>query len=319
MTGWLTRCALLHALLYMCGTAHAEPTELPEAEPQSEYKRTMESGIVEFDAGRYAEARAIFLRAHEMSPSARTLRVLGMTAFDLRMYPRAVEELSAALVDERKPLKDEHRKQVTQLLQQAQGFVGRFHLQLEPPDVQLELDGERITHAPDAPLVLAVGEHEVRLRAPGFAPLRVSLLVQGREDEQRSFALEPVAVVAAAPAPSLVVAAPTSDTPPRRARLLRAGAYASAGLAASALVVGGVFGGLAVARDNSLEGSCPSKACGPGRQDDIDQLRRFADTSTVGLAVGVTAGVLATVLWIRARSAARAAHEDALTLNRVAF
>jgi tetratricopeptide (TPR) repeat protein len=319
MTAWLTRCALFLALLRTCSTAYAEPTEPPEAEPQSEYKRTMELGIFEFEAGRYAEARAIFLRAHEMSPSARTLRTLGMTAFDLRMYPRAVEELSAALADERKPLRDEHRKQVTQLLQQAQGFVGRFHLRLEPPDAQLQLDGERIALAPDAALVLAVGEHELRFRAPGFAPLRVSLHVQGREDELRTFALEPIPVLAAAPAPLLAVAAPTSDAPSGRARLLRVGAYASAGLAASALVVGGVFGGLAVARDNSLEGSCPSKACGPGRQDDIDQLRRFANTSTVGLAVGVTAGVLATVLWIRARSTARAEHADTWTLNRMSF
>lgn len=84
------------------------PTDPPK-DVQATYRGVVMHAVSEFDAGRSAEARALFLRAHELWPSARTLRTLGMTAFDLRMYPRALEELQGALDDARRPLPDDQR------------------------------------------------------------------------------------------------------------------------------------------------------------------------------------------------------------------
>ena len=72
--------------------ADPAPAEL-NAEQQQAHRDLSSRAIVEFEAGRFAEARALFMRAHEIWPSARTFRVLGMTSFELRSYVRALQEL----------------------------------------------------------------------------------------------------------------------------------------------------------------------------------------------------------------------------------
>lgn len=52
-----------------------------------------------------------------------------MTAFELRMYPRALQELQASLDDPRRPLPVEQREQVTRLIEETKAFVGRYELQ----------------------------------------------------------------------------------------------------------------------------------------------------------------------------------------------
>lgn len=46
------------------------------------YTQAVTQGLQEFDEKDFAEARSHFLRAHALSPSARTLRALGMVEFD---------------------------------------------------------------------------------------------------------------------------------------------------------------------------------------------------------------------------------------------
>lgn len=166
----------------------AQAEDEPSEEVRASYREVVARAVAEFEAGHFAEARALFLRAHELWPSARTFRTLGMTAFDMRMYVRALDE-------RRRPLTAEQRAQVEALLEQTRGFVGRYRVQGVPRDATLWVDGE-LRPLKGAPLVLAVGEHVLTVRAPGHTELRRVLVVQGRDDETVELHLEPDAAPA---------------------------------------------------------------------------------------------------------------------------
>jgi hypothetical protein len=156
----------------------------PAPEVQAQYRDVVANAVIEFDAGRWAEARALFVRAHELWPSARTYRTLGMTSFELRAYAQALSELQAALEDPRRPLPADQRAQVAALAEQARAFVGRYRVRVSPPESQLLVDGAPHALGEDGVLLLEVGRHELRARAAGHAELARRLDVRGREDEE---------------------------------------------------------------------------------------------------------------------------------------
>src|SRR5262245_12806154 len=54
------------------------------------YEQLITRALTEFDARNFAEARALFLQAHALRPTARTLRGIGVTEFELRNYVDSV-------------------------------------------------------------------------------------------------------------------------------------------------------------------------------------------------------------------------------------
>ena len=222
----LLAASIALCVLALCADARAQETEGadgsgdddgPVPELRDEYRRVVAEGVSEFAAGHWAEARAAFLRGHELWPSARTLRSLGMTSFELRAYARAAIELQAALDDTRRPLSPEQRTHVGALLEQTRAFVGRFRVQLSPSDAQLLVDGAPFAGAPPIVLVLEVGRHELVARAPGHEVLRRPLDVQGHEEAAIVFELQPSAIAggAAAPSPAAAAAARADARPVR--------------------------------------------------------------------------------------------------------
>lgn len=159
------------------------------------YQRLMSLGLEEYDRGHWAEARALFLRGHALAPSARTLRALGMTAFNLRRYPDAVRELQQALDDPRRPLTRALRDSTQELLDRADTFVGRYYVRVDPAHAQLRVDGLITALEADGALPLAVGEHVLELQAPGYAPLRHPLLVDGSDGNALRLTLWPLTLL----------------------------------------------------------------------------------------------------------------------------
>src|SRR5687768_7941673 len=117
---------------------------VPSAE--EEYQKVVEEAVGEFREGRFVEARALFKRAHELQPSARTSRGIGMASFELSDYADALTHLSAALADQRRALTDEHRAQVEELVRKARTFTGHFRIDVDPDGAALTLDGRPIDH-----------------------------------------------------------------------------------------------------------------------------------------------------------------------------
>lgn len=184
------------------------------------YRTTIDDAVREFAAGHWEEARALFKRAHELSPNARTLRGMGMAAFELRMYVQAIRELDAALRETRKPLEGEMRVSVQQLKEKAREFVGRVQLVLEPPEAKVLIDGKEPQLEPDGTLLLDLGTHVISATANGYKPTNMRLNVEGGMDEALRVPLEPLlAVQAGVPAidpdhPQPATPEPTQAAPP---------------------------------------------------------------------------------------------------------
>jgi len=152
-----------------------------------EYAATIDGALAEFQAGRWAEARALFQRAHAIFPNARPLRGIGMASFEMADYPAAISALEDALASTERPLTDEQRTQVTTLLERARALVSHYVVPAAPAGVRLSVDGVVVAPgggwpAVDGELVLSVGTHEVVMRDGDGRTSRVRVVVRGGED-----------------------------------------------------------------------------------------------------------------------------------------
>jgi hypothetical protein len=284
----------------------------PPAEVQSEYRDVVARAIAEFEAGRWAEARSLFLRAHALWPSARTWRSLGMTSFELRSYGRALIELQAALDDARRPLSDAHRAQVASLIEQTRAFVGRYRVRLSPAHATLLVDDAPRALPSDGALLLGVGRHELLARADGYGELRRTLEVEGIEDEELTLALQPMAPLTAqaslpAPAPATSPASGSSAAPADAPDRAPGAATGDAGAprtwtwvaAGAAVVLGAASAALwleSKAQFDDLAAKCRVETCVRGELDTSSvEVPETAHQITLGLAVG--AGVSAIALF----------------------
>lgn len=182
------------------GTARAQSAPAP-----AEYRRVLREAIGEFNAGRFEEARALFRQAHEMSPSARTLRSIGMASYELRDYADAFRSLNEALASTGNPLTRRQRREVEELLQNTRAFLGRFYLVVEPPGADVAVDSVAPGRDADGSILLALGRHTITAELDGYEPGSLSLTVEGGEDRELRLQLEPV------PPPVVVAPPPPED------------------------------------------------------------------------------------------------------------
>ncbi|MET0340172.1 MAG: hypothetical protein ABW252_04190 [Polyangiales bacterium] len=199
-------CALLCALSVACMPPRAR-ADAVDAALASEYDRTIDRALDEHERGHFQEAREHFRRAHELMPSARTLRGLGKVEFELRNYGEAVQRLSAALASDVKPLGPDLREEVEHLLERARAYVGEVHVAVQPHTASVSVDGVTVASGPTAALALLVGDHILEFRASGRLPERRHIHVRGGEQ---------VTVQVVLAAPELHAAAPASFAGERR-------------------------------------------------------------------------------------------------------
>jgi hypothetical protein len=276
--------------------------------------------VAEYDAGHFQEARALFRQAHDKSPTARTLRGIGMCSFEMRDYVEATRALTASLRDQRRPLTNEQKRHAEALLARAHTFVGRYTIKLKPESASLFVDGHPAELEPDGVLLLGFGRHQLSLRCPSCSPAEKDedVNVAGGEHKEIELALAPtpptpVADTSGAGAGTGGAAVGISSPPPGGEKDNGAGA-GSAHLwftgAAIAAAIGA--GGSAVwwlNRQHELDtcraGDSPTHDC--ISESTIVSQRRTAMGLTIGLgAAAVVSGVAAGLLWPHAEHAAPA-------------
>lgn len=222
------------------------------ADEPIDFQTAIKQAVIEFNAGNWMEARVFFKRAHELNPSARTFRSLGITAFELRRYVDAIAELEAALADGRKPLTGKDRADVQKLLARARKLVAVYHVSIDPPDAEVLVDGAPAS-LEQGQLYLDPGEHSVVVRAPGYVEERKELRIA--EPEQATLAIrlqmvpppEPEDDATAAPTP--VQMPPVAEAEPVHPRR-RVWTWVLGG---AALAAAGTGVGLGVAAVNKHE------------------------------------------------------------------
>jgi tetratricopeptide (TPR) repeat protein len=266
----------------------------------NEYDRFVAQALTAYDAGRFAEARNSFRRAHELAPTARTLRTIGMCSFNLGDYVDALLNLEASLVETRKPLSLDQRSHVSDLIARSQMHVGRFKIRLSPPDAVLWADGRPPPQLTTDEILLEPGRHELLAQASGHQASRSMLQVDGGDRTTLEIVLAP------SPAATDVAVAPTAapnaapgelPSPPGASSSAthgQGGANTQAVLGYLALGVGGVglvaFGittGLAASKESSLDAHCNDRSCEPAYHDDVDTYDRYKLLSTVSLVTGL--------------------------------
>ena len=299
--------------------ASAQNTSAQNAGSSSDaYKQLIEQALSEFRHKNWPEARVLFRRAHDLCPSARTLRGMGVVSYEMRDYVQAVRDLDAALKDARQPLNAEQRSEAETLLSRARTFVGVYKVTVEPEGAALSVDGSKAQQDGEGALLLPFGEHTLTANAEGYETGRTQVTVQGGEHGEVKLALVPIhanaplsAVSEDAP-PRLEVA---SDAP-RELQTTQTEPRGKLRYTWVALGAGAVFGGSAAlfwflgeSKIDKIEERCADRAragtpCKPSNTDTgtIDRYQLLTNVSLglTGAAV-IATGVLAFIEWPRAR------------------
>lgn len=193
-TASLGKATLVLALIAVAHNVWAAPGGSRQDAPADTqaYRSLINDAVAEYDAKHFAEARALFRRAHELEPSARTWRGMGMAAFELRDYVKSLRALEASLVDSRLPLSTAERDEVQALADQARVFVGHFVIRLSPRDAVLKVDQTPTTLDDGDILLLEFGHHVLTALAPDRRTETREINVAGGERREISINLPPL-------------------------------------------------------------------------------------------------------------------------------
>jgi hypothetical protein len=171
-------------------------------------------------------------------------------------------------------------------------------------DLYLTLDGTPVPRA-----VLGIkrpanpGKHELRVIASGYRTVKRTFAVVEGQSATVDVDLE------AEPAPEpFAPIAPTLETPPpvdTSGKAWRAAGYTALGMGVAGFVVGGITGGMFLAKRSELANDCPASHCAPAFEKDVARYRQFGTISTVGFVVGAVGAATGAVLLLSAPSATR--------------
>jgi hypothetical protein len=305
------RVALLLAISGATNQALAAPPTAPgpvvkEPGESTQYRALLEEAVSEYDARRYEEARALFRRAHDISPNARTMRGIGMASFELREYVEALRTLEASLADKRRPLTALQRQQVEALLERTRAFVGRYFVKLSPKETTLRIDGVSVAAESDGSLLLSFGRHLLVAEAPGAAPENREINVIGGERQELTFQLRstsptaPIARVGGGGRDAGVAGGPgaATEAPSSGAGWWYAGAGAAAlGAIGTLLWFNNVNKQRTRCREMPVNPADPNAiAC--RNTDEEETFRTVALGTTIGLASAAAAlAIVGTIVW----------------------
>lgn len=256
------------------------------------YSEAIARAVKHFEASRFDEALAAFMEAHVLQPSARTFRGVGLANYSRGDFVAARRAFEHALIDSRRPLTGEPRREVEALLAETAQRTGRFELRITPGDAKVEVDGVPTT---DRELLLGVGSHALVVSASGHALERSTLQVSGGEVQTLRIALAPrdqtppiaaptghdAPVAKPAPAPPRE---PPPDAPPRRANVwpwvVMAASPVFAATAAAVWFTG-------KGKRDDIEDQCARDECS---DSEVDRQIEAANLSTYETATGILIG-----------------------------
>lgn len=160
--------ALALATALACSPSLASAEEDSDAKVEAEYQQLITDALSEYERGSWEESAALFQRAHDLRPSARTLRGLGLAVFEARQYPESIHYLSAALTDTRRPLTPKQREEVESTLNRARLFVGYMKAVVEPSDAHVVINGQEVQPSESGEVITNLGWLDVEVRADGY-------------------------------------------------------------------------------------------------------------------------------------------------------
>jgi hypothetical protein len=280
----------------------------------ADYDVVLNKAVLEFDVGHWSEAKAFFLRAHSLRPSARTLRGLALTSYELRLYVAALTYLRQALASSERPLTQDMREHAQATITDCESFITYKALALEPKNATVRVDGEPPVFDAHGAVMLDPGEHEIRAQAAGFEPWARAVVANGGDQGVLDIKLTelkkrevpvPLAASVAAPAPP---AANTATVAGSFWSSLSTPEIVGMGLAAGGVVGLGLCAGFSIAAVNENAASkraCMGNACEADRAAQHHSALSHADAATVTSIAGGALIVAGAVTYFTAPAAER--------------
>jgi hypothetical protein len=163
--------------------AQGDPATPIPSEGSNEYRQLVQQALDEFERGNWDEAAGLFQQAHQISPSARTLRGMGLAAFEGRRYVASIDHLRAALSSTVNPLTDKQRAEVEGTIARAEKYVAKLQLTVTPESAEVFVNGEPLpSNGGDRIVTLDPGLVEIRAVSPGHQlMLRQLRIVSGAQ------------------------------------------------------------------------------------------------------------------------------------------
>jgi hypothetical protein len=193
--------------------APSAPQVQSDGEIEQEYQQVVNAALSEYERGSWEESTALFQRAHQLRPSARTLRGLGLASYEARRYPESIRYLGNSLTDTRRPLTPKQREEVEATLARARLFVGYLQLAIEPSSAVVAINGQR-AQADEQGLVIAnIGWLDLEVRAPGYETVSKHIRLNTGEQQTLALRMLPDRPPAEPPTP-IYLPAPALTLPP---------------------------------------------------------------------------------------------------------
>jgi hypothetical protein len=278
-----TACSILLAAV-IAGATVAAPRGAAAQSPNPAAVLLFEEGRKLLGEQKYAEACLKLSESQRLSPGVGTLLNLGKCYEALGKTASAWTSYKEAAFLGKK-LNDAER--VPYAEQSAAALEPRLTVKRDDQDVG--------KGAFDTPIPVDPGDHLIEATAPGYSVWATHAVTN---KEGQTFTVTIPALVPKSPDELAAESAGSSSA-------LRPAAYAVGGIGAAGLVVGAIFGGLAVSASSKVKSECPNNICKAADQGDLSSANTKALVSTVGLSVGGAALATGVVLFVLSRPSAK--------------
>jgi hypothetical protein len=174
----------LHALslawMLVASTAHAQDEADPDAREAA--SAHFQRGIGLFAEEDYDAALVEFERAYDALPAWPVLYNIGHTQLARRRYADSLRAFERYLEEGGAEVPPERRAEVEHAIGALRDRTGYIVLSVNVDDAEIRIDGELVGRSPlEGALALAVGNHRVEARAPGYDPGEQSVTLAGQD------------------------------------------------------------------------------------------------------------------------------------------
>ncbi|MEO0324130.1 MAG: hypothetical protein AAF447_14305 [Myxococcota bacterium] len=169
-------------------------------------------------AGQFAEARDLYLEAHQLAPEAIHLLKAAAASYEMGQYTATLDLVARALAETNAPLDPARIAFAHDLEGRARALTTRLKLSIEPRDVPVTvLVDLRIVDVVDGVALVDHGEHTITIRATGYETFEAVMELR-EPDQDLVVPLTPLGPRAspAAPGGGIIVDAPPEPAPRRR-------------------------------------------------------------------------------------------------------
>jgi hypothetical protein len=277
----------------------------PDKKTRDAARKAFGEGKKAFDAGKYDKAYEGFKKANELIPAPLALYWMALSLDKAEKLDEATAAYQALLdhPDAAKIGDEKLNASKARYQELAARKLGKVNLTTSPAGAMVTVDGEAQPGETPMRLELKPGTHKLTITAAGHQPKQVELTIEpsATTDETVQLEPEPAATPSAddlglpPPGPADTAAPPPAEeeplpapAPPEEKSMVPA--YVTLGIAGAGVVVGSIFGIMALDKKGQFDKTPTTKTA-----DDVERNALIADMAFgVAITLGVTGIVLLT-------------------------